>query len=227
MKISVGLPVYDGNLSYQLASCLLTEVSLATQRGDVLNIRFLPSCTNLAVGRNCLVKEFMESDDDRLVFLDADVTFKPGELLRVAHHPVDFVGGAYRLKQAKEQYPIYLMREPTEPGPNGLIQVVMVPTGFLSLSRDVFTRFKEHYPGREYDIHGVKFYCYFQIPFVDGALYTEDSYFCREWREKGEIIYLDPELNLTHWQGNLPYVGHCGNWYRKALAAKQSNERNL
>jgi hypothetical protein len=215
MKISVGLPVYDCKVMSQQVACLLTETSLAFAMGDTLNVRFLPSCTNLAFGRNQIVKDFLDSDDEKLVFLDADVTFKPGELLRLAHHPVDFVGGAYRLKQERELYPIYLLNEPRPQGPGGLIEVAMVPTGFLALSRDVFSRYRSHYPGRDYAVHGNPAYCYFQIPYKDGALYTEDSYFCREWREKGEKIYLDPELHLTHWQGNIPYPGHVGNFYRK------------
>jgi glycosyltransferase involved in cell wall biosynthesis len=215
MRISVGLPVYDGRLTVPLASCLLTETSLALQMGDTLNVRFLASCTNLAFGRNCIVEEFLASDDDRLVFLDSDVTFEPGALIKIAHHNVDVVGGAYRLKEERERYPIALLNEAAEFGPGGLVQVAMVPTGFLSLSRDVFSRFREHYPDRQYDVHGKKFYSYFQIPFRDGSLYTEDAYFCREWREKGEKIYLDPEISLTHWQGNVPYPGHIGNWYRK------------
>lgn len=221
MKISVGLPVYDGKLMVQQVVSLLAETSIALLQGDTINVRFLGACTNLAFGRNQLVKEFLESDDDKLVFLDADVTFQPGDLLKLAHHPVDLVGGAYRLKQEKEQYPIALHKEPKELGPNGLVEVAMVPTGFLSMSRAVFERFKAHYPDRAYSTHGKPNYAYFQIPHRDGALYTEDAYFCREWREKGEKIYLDPELHLTHWAGNIPYAGHVGNFYRGTSARKE------
>jgi glycosyltransferase involved in cell wall biosynthesis len=221
MKISVGLPVYDRKVDVQQVACLLTETSLANLNGDVLNVRFLSSCTNLAFGRNHIVREFLESGDDRLVFLDGDVTFEPGDLLKLAHHPVEIVGGAYRLKQDDERYPINLLQEARPPGPNGLIEVGMLPTGFLALSRSVFDKFRDHYPGREYNAHGRKTYCYFQIPYVGGSLFTEDSYFCKEWIAKGEKLYLDPELKLTHWQGNIPYEGHIGNWYRKRYAPKQ------
>lgn len=217
MKISVGLPVYDGKVMAQQTACLLAETSLAHLTGDSLNVRFLGSCTNLAFGRNHLVHEFLESGDDALVFLDADVTFKPGELLKLAHHPVDMVGGAYRLKEEKERYPINLLQEPRPPGPNGLVEVAMLPTGFLKLTRAVFDRYRAHYPGREYKVWDKSYYCYFQIPFEGGSLFTEDSYFCKELLAKGERMYLDPELTLTHWQGNIPYVGHIGNWYRKRM----------
>lgn len=214
MKISVGLPVYDNQVSVRQVACLLTESSLALMNGDSLNVRFLGSCTNLAFGRNHLVREFLESGDDKLVFLDGDVTFEQGDLLRIAHQPVDFVGGAYRVKEEKERYPINLLQEPRPPGPNGLVEVGMLPTGFLALSRKVFDDFKAHYPGREYTIGDKRTYCYFQIPYHGQSLFTEDAYFCKEWREMGGKLYLDPEMTLTHWNGNIPFVGHIGNWYR-------------
>lgn len=215
MKISVGLPVYDGKLQQQSVACLLAETSIAHMMGDELNVRFLPACTNLALGRNQLVRQFLDSGDDKLVFLDADVTFELGSLVRLAHYPVDMVGGAYRLKQDDERYPVHLLREPKELGPGGLVEVAMVPTGFLALSRKVFSDFEAAYPGRTYNIDGHKFYCYFQIPFQDGHFYTEDAYFCKEYRAIGGQVYLDPEIHLTHWQFNTPYPGHIGDFMRK------------
>lgn len=215
MKISVSIPAYDGKLPYQLVLALLTEASIARNQGDTLLVTILPACTNLAFGRNVLVKQFLESTADRLVFVDADVTFSPGSLVRLAHHPVDFVGGAYRLKQEQESYPIFPLEGEVQ-ALGDLVPVAMVPTGFLSLSRKVFEDFKNAYPNRDYKVQGVPCYAYFQIPFKDGALYTEDAYFCREWRECGGNIYLDPELSLTHWGESKPFPGHIGNWIRAA-----------
>lgn len=217
MKISVSIPVYDGKLQMQSVACLLAETSIANALGIELKVNFMPACTNLALGRNQLVKEFLASDADKLVFLDADVTFDSGALVRLAMHPVDFVGGAYRLKTNTERYPIHLLQEPKELGPNGIVEVAMVPTGFLCLTRKVFETFEAGYPGRYYTIDDVKNYCYFQIPYHDGALYTEDSYFCKEWREIGGQIYLDPTPTLTHWQFNTPYKGQFESWIKSRI----------
>lgn len=222
MRISVGLPVYDTKVMAQQLTCLLTESSIAMAMGDQINVRFVCSCTNLAFGRNYLVDEFLKSDDDKLIFLDGDITFEPGSLVRMAHHKVDVVGGAYRLKKEPEQYPIQLLSEPRPLGPGGLVEVAMVPTGFLALSRNAFSKFREMYPNRSYKVHGKEFFAYFQIPFKDGHLYTEDAYFCQEYREKGGTIYLDPEHSLTHWQGNIPYPGHIGNYYRKVTGKSET-----
>ena len=224
MIISVGIPVYDGKLQMQSVACLLAVTSIANALGIQLIVNFMPSCTNLALGRNQLVKEFLASDADRLVFLDADVTFEPGNLVTLAMHPVDFIGGAYRLKTNEERYPIHLLNEPRDIGPNGIVEVAMVSTGFLSLSRKVFETFRNAFPDREYlnEIDSQKSFCYFQIPFSNGVLFTEDAYFCKEWRAIGGKIYLDPTPTLTHWQFNTPFKGNFDKWIKTQMIVEAS-----
>src|SRR6185312_5812515 len=146
VKIFVAIPVYDGKLHIRVIRCLLNEQALALANGDDITVNFLSSNAGIVQGRNQLSTEFMDSGFDRMVFLDSDVTFEPGAIVRLAHHPVDFVGGCYRLKRQKEQYPIAWNRGSTgEPfrGINlgngqALLEVEGVPTGFLALSRKVF-----------------------------------------------------------------------------------------
>lgn len=225
MRISVGIPVYDGKLSIHSVISLLTETHIAAMSGDFLTVRFIPSCSNLALGRNQIVKDFLESEDQRLVFLDADVTFQPGDLLKIAHSKFDFVGGAYRLKQDVENYPVLFLKDSLEPDKNNLMEVASVPTGFLSLSRNVFDTFKKSYPNREYKLDASENYCYFQIPYSGGALFTEEVFFCKEWREAGGKIYLDPEITLAHWDYNKPYAGNIGKWIKSKNQESQSEAR--
>lgn len=191
---------------------------MAAGCGDEFQVRFLSSCSHPAMGRNQLANDFMESEADRLVFLDADVTFEPGALIKIAHHRDEFVGGAYRYKQDSEQYPVGWLPEvllrALPANERGLLDVMTLPGGFLSLSRKVFEAIRAANPGREYEHFGKAAYCYFQMPFRDGHLYGEDSHFCKEWRDTGGRVFLDPEISLTHWEFNRPYKGHIGNWLR-------------
>ncbi len=231
MNISVGLPIYDGKLAFQLAGCLLTEVVLAEKLGHKITVRFLTSCTNLAMGRNQIVKDFLDSGDDRLVFVDADITFEPGDLIKIAHYPQDLVGGIYRfkLKDGLEAYPFAVMQgegfEELRTNAHGLLRAKMVPTGFMSISPNVFAKFRETFPDRDYQSRDANIFCYFQIPYKDGYLYTEDGYFCEEWRDMGGEIFMDPELTLTHWDGNIPYKGHLGNWLKKLAGLPTATEQ--
>lgn len=219
MKIVVAIPVYDGKLPVEGVRCLLNEQILALSAGDDFGVRFLPSCSHPAMGRNQLANDFLESDADRLIFLDSDVTFELGELVKVGHHDADFVGGAYRYKQASEDYPVGWLPDPELKGVpmtrSGLLEVASLPGGFLSLSRHVFDVLKAAHPEREYEHFGRRAHAYFQMPFVDGHLCGEDSFFCKEWRAAGGRVFLDPELTLTHWDFNRPFVGHVGRWLKR------------
>lgn len=223
----MAIPVYDGKLQVQTVSCLLNEQSLAARNGHEIVVAFLPGCSVPALGRNTLVQRFLDSDCDRLVFLDADITFEVGALLKIAHLPVDFVGGCYRFKTENEQYPIGWATEGGEEiwaNSLGLIEVATLPTGFLSLSRKVFETLAAAHPDRNYSHFGEKAFCFFQMVFKDGFLWSEDTYFCREWREAGGKVYLDPDLTLTHWDAKTTYVGNIGEWLKTNWPAPEGKK---
>lgn len=227
MKIFVAIPVYDGKLSIQTVTCLMAEQALAIGIGDELQVRFMTGNAGIVQGRNQLAYEFMETDFDRMVFLDSDVTFDPGALIKLAYMPVDFVGGAYRHKRDTESYPVIWQDKP-ELWSNkyGLLEVDCLPTGFLALSRKVFETIRQKYPERTLTHFGEKSFSYFQMPVQDGVLYGEDFYFCKEWKTLGGQIFLDPETNLTHWGfAPTPYVGHVGKWLK--TRAETSGEAHV
>ncbi len=204
----------------QTVKCLLDEQRLALGVGDVISVSFLPSCSVPAHGRNRLVTEFLKSDHDRLVFLDADVTFEPGSLVKLAHYPVDFVGGAYRYKNPEERYPVGWLPGDLWTDKYGLMEVDTLPTGFTSFSRNIFETFIEKYQDRYYVHQNDRQYCFFQMVFADGFMHSDDTWFCKEWRKIGGKVFLAPEIALTHWDFNTPYPGHIGNWLKGQVLPK-------
>lgn len=215
MKIFVATPVYDGKLPIQTVTCLMNELALSLLNGDEFQMHLLPACSHPAMGRNQLADDFMASECERLIFLDSDVTFEQGTMLKIAHRKEDFVGGAFRYKTDLEQYPVgWLPNEELRANSEGLLEVASLPGGFLSISRKVFESHKERFPERTYDHQGRTAHCYFQMPYTNGHLRGEDSFFCEEWRDSGGTVFLDPEITLTHWDFNKPYVGHIGKWLK-------------
>lgn len=218
MKIFVAIPTYDAKCGVETIRSLLNEQAAALTNGDDFRVAFLPGCSLITMGRNQLVDDFLKSDCDRLVFIDSDLSWEVGSLLKIAHHEVDFVGGAYRYKQELESYPIGWTAEPELwTDRKGLLKVDSLPGGFMSLSRDVFEILRDAFPDRTYEHFGHSVHCYFHAPFADGRLYGEDSAFCKDWRDLGGHIYLDPELSITHWDGARPYPGHIGNWLKSRM----------
>ena len=216
MKIFVGIPTYDGKLPISTVRALLNEQAAAALVGDELEVRFLPGCSLIPMARNQLAQEFVDSDCDRLVFIDGDLAWEPGAVLKVAHHPVDFCGGAYRYKSADENYPVGFIQDRADLWSNelGLIEVAALPGGFMSLSRAVFARLQDAHPDEHYEHFGHTAHAWFQSPFMGGRLCGEDGFFCLRWRNLGGQIWLDPELTLTHIGGSPEYTGHIGNWLK-------------
>lgn len=211
MKVRVAIPCYDRSVTCETVRCLLVEQGVAASAGVQLDVAFLPGCSLIAHARNQCVRDFIVSDADRLFFLDADVAWQPGELLKLAASDKDFIGGAYRYKQDVEGYPVAHIGG--EPDPEtGLIPVGVVPGGFMSLSRDVFSRLFGAYRARgQYTFAGQNFFAFFHCPPGDG----EDGAFCRDWREIGQTVWLDPALTLTHVDAaGRKYTGCIGEWLK-------------
>ena len=215
MKVFVAIPVFDGKLPFELVKCLLAEQAIADRDGDGFHVEVLPGCSHVAMGRNQLAHAFLKSYADKLVFLDSDMTFEPGALLKLAEKPVDFVGGSYVYKYPNGPYQVEFLKGDLWADENGLLEVASLPTGFLALSRNVFAELKKAHPDRHYSHYGIDYHCYFQFPFDGKCIYGEDFFFCKEWRETGGKILLDPELKLTHWNfAPTPYAGHIGKWLK-------------
>jgi hypothetical protein len=216
LNIFVAVPAYDGKVTVETARSLLNEQMVAAGAGVEFKAVFLPGCSLITHARNQMAQDFLDSEADRLVFIDSDVSWEPGNLIRLASHPVDFVGGAYRLKQEPESYPVGWAEAPelwADPD-TGLLEVASVPGGFLSLSRTVFERLRAAHPDRGYTHYQFQGHGYFHAPIHDGRLYGEDTAFCADWRATGGKVWLDPELTLTHVGGHTAFVGNIGSWLK-------------
>lgn len=209
--IFIGLPALDCRLHAETVRCLLDERAAAHLLGIDIAVGVVPGCSNLPQARDELVRQFLASGADRLVFVDTDVSWELGALIKIALQTVDFVGGCYRYKEDRENYPVGWLPDRAElwaDSDTGLIEVSHVPGGFMSLSRKVFGELRKAYPGREYACGGRDLYGYFQIPPGGG----EDGKFCEEWRNIGGKVWLEPNIDFGHHDGGRAYRGNIGRW---------------
>lgn len=217
MKLLVAIPAYSWEIHVETTRSLLNEQAFAQGAGIDMTISFVPGCSLVTMARNQCVAEFLKSDADKMVFVDADVSWEVGSLVRLAGHDADFVGGAYRLKQAEEAYPVGWLPKPELWAVDGLIEVETLPGGFLCLSRNVFERLRESMGDRTYTHYDFEGFAYFDAPFMHGRLYGEDSAFCRYWQDAGGKVWLDPELTLTHHDKGNAFPGRIGNWLKSRI----------
>lgn len=150
--------------------------------------------------RNAVVRDFLESDCEELVFIDADVSWEPERLVELCGYDKDIVGGVYPFRRTGEaNMPVRMLKGVTEAGPDGLMEVEALPTGFLKIKRHVIETMaqgaaKMHKQGHkpmpllfERDTWGI-------------GRRSGDIHFCMRWREMGGKCYAAPNMRL----------GHCG-----------------
>ena len=213
MKVFVAIQAYDRKVCCETVRALLDEQSVAAAAGIDLITGFVTGSAYIHIARDQCVQEFRDSGADRLVFIDSDVAWEPGALLKIALAKQDFVGGCYRFKRDVEGYPVEWLQDRAElwaDPETGLLEVSALPGGFLSLSRAVFDRLEAAHPERRYAHEGHERHSFFHCPPGGG----EDGTLCAEWRAIGGQVWLDPMLRLTHVDGGRAYVGCIGDWLR-------------
>ena len=215
-KVHLLTPSYDGSLHVAMVKSLIEEVFIIKAAGIQVLWDVYPGCCYLPIARNMLVKQFMESDGTDMVFLDGDVNWMPGSVLKLLQWDRDIVAGIYPYKGEPEAYPVVHVldadRRPVVDPVTGLIEANAVPTGFMRIRRNVFEAMKEKYPELQVTDNRdpekpVTYHCYFDTKQVGETWYGEDIYFCKLWRKIGGRIWVQPDLTFWHhgpkaWKGN-------------------------
>lgn len=146
-KLFVGVPVYSEQKT-QFSACISAlqamkplPIELHYGQGD-----------GVARCRNQLTAEFLRSDCTHLLMIDADILFSPDHVARIVGHDVPVVAGAYPKKQEGplEWVINTLPSQPMQAGPNGLLPVRYVGTGFICVRRAVFEQMRGLYPESSY-----------------------------------------------------------------------------
>ncbi|TPN03814.1 hypothetical protein FJ973_29670 [Mesorhizobium sp. B2-1-3] len=186
----------------------MAEQFIALQQG----IHILPvweiGCALIGIARNKLAQKFLDIPQAScMVFVDADISWKAGDLTKLAQRPQDVIGATYRAKRPDELFHVFGDPEPV----GDLYKVDGLPGGFLKVSRKAY----EQMAADVYlDVDGRQCHDYFPTGIVDGRLYGEDYGFCRLWRTVGDV-WLDPSIILKHHDGLSVYTGDPSEWLKE------------
>lgn len=152
--------------------------------------------------RNNILAEFLSTDYDCLMFIDADIEFKPEDVNKLWNLEVPVAVAAYAMK--REDQPLSAWRngklvtfEETKP-----FNVDYAGTGFMMIQRHVFEEMQKAYQDLKMD-NG---YALFETQIFEGTYLSEDYSFCKRWRDIGGKILLEPTIRLGHW-GTKVYTG--------------------
>jgi hypothetical protein len=151
--------------------------------------------------RNTVVRDFLKSSCEELVFIDADVSWEPEDLYTLCRFDCDLVGGVYPYRRdggGKDAMPVRNMSGQYR-ADNGLLEVEGLPTGFMRIRRHVLESMAKQSKTFTKDGAG-DIPLIFERDVYKGGRRGGDIGFCMKWREMGGRVYAAADLRL----------GHCG-----------------
>jgi len=150
--IMIAIPAYTGTVHMGTMRSLLHDTLELVKRGDRYTLVDDIGNALIADSRGIITTRFWESDCDQLIFIDSDVTWQAGALLKLVDAPVDLVAGVYPGRRDPINYPLhYLDKKELWADPEtGLLEVKSVPTGFMKISRNCIEKMIAEYPERHF-----------------------------------------------------------------------------
>ena len=237
--VVVGTPCFGGMVTQDYAMSLLNLQAAAPKAGFDMAVVMLGNDALITRGRSAIVAKFLDAPQaTHLLFVDADISFAPDQVVRMLELNKDFVAGLYPAKiidwQQLAERAGKSGEAPDEAGlayvgdvckgaelktENGFATGVYAGTGFQLIKRNVFERMKQAYPETKYKaLHAFprpsqpsdNLYALFDcmIDEESGVYLSEDYAFCRRWRAIGGEIWIDLKSKLTH-TGNYSFRGNA------------------
>lgn len=169
--------------------------------------------------RNTVIRDFLDTDCTEMVFLDADVSWEPEQLVTLCTYDCDIVGGVYPYRRdgQDEKMPVRNIPGVFIPDDKGLLEVEGLPTGFLRIKRHVIEAMVKGCVTFSKD-NGKPIPLLFERDIYNGGRRGGDIGFCMKWRDMGGRLYAAANLRL----------GHCGKHViRDSLAASLRRQMRL
>jgi hypothetical protein len=170
--------------------------------------------------RNRLVRDFLESDCEQMVFLDTDVSWLASDLGKLIEYDRDIVAGVYPRRADDQPFPVKPLPGERWSDSLGLVEVEGVPTGFLKIKRRVLEALSEtvpHHRSTEDGSDRRMIPVIFERSLNGHSRVGGDIEFCRKARKLGFKVYVDPMMQFGH-QGTKYFHGCLGHYWRRHSA---------
>lgn len=218
-KLFIATPCYGSQLHAAYVSSLLeTRNSLAAHSIEHV-AQFEPNDSLVPRARCVLVARFLETDCDRMLFIDGDLGWKGDDVIRLLcaleSEDIEVACGIYPRKTRELSFPVNFAIDAdnclTWHDETGYVEIKDAPTGFLMFKRSVIEKMISAYPERQCQFHDQpngQEYALFDC-FIDPDTrhyLSEDFGFSRLWQRIGGRIWADPKISLAHF-GQWKYTG--------------------
>ena len=165
----------------------------------------------ISAARAKMLRKALDAGADVIVFIDHDVSWRPGDLLKLLETEGDVVGGTYRYKDDAVSY-MGTIRSTHDGFPlvraDGAIRAELLPAGFLKVTANAVDRFMKAHPELCYGERYRQSVDLFNHGAWEGNWWGEDYAFCRRWNALGGELWLVPDLSLDHNSVDKVYPGN-------------------
>lgn len=160
----------------------------------------------ISYARMILLRNAMDHAPKCIVFIDYDLEWDAASFMRLIETEGDVVAGNYRYKQPVEEYMGSLISGPVGEDriqrpiqrPDGCVMALCAPAGFLKITPNAVNSFMKAYPERIVQPLWRPSIDMFHQGAKDGTFWGEDFAFSRDWRNMGQTLWIQPNLNISH-----------------------------
>ena len=193
--IFFALPMYGGHCQAPFFSSCIQLKEAIIDIPHEFSILTNESAVHRA--RNQLTKSFLETDHERLMFIDSDIEFDPDSIGKLWQMDADIAVGLYPMKKINAPKAAWVDGELINELPDKIFEVDYAGTGFMMIKRKVFEDMKDKVETEKTE-QGERIR-FFHFPVRDNVELSEDYEFCRAARKLGFKVMADPSIKLKHY----------------------------
>ncbi len=221
MRLLIATPAYGGLVTTPYLQSLYQSFFGLQRLGVEFGLTTIANEALISRARNTCAAVAMHEKYDKLMFIDADVSWKWEDLEALIRSDKPVIGGTYPKKSLPIEYnynvlPLHrtafanhnrrnpadhaLLRSLADPA-TGEIEVLHLPTGFLMIDVRVLHALKskaETYRHLELGTIGGEVWDFFPVRVRDKILESEDWAFCTMCRDSGIPVYLNTNVIVNH-----------------------------
>jgi hypothetical protein len=146
-SVMVAVPCYNGDIRFETTQALLDTQEVALKHGMRFEVVFVTGSL-VHHARSLAALHFLDSDYDRLFWLDSDIKFTALDFIKLVQHTNthDCAVGVYPRRSDPPGYFVAFARPGEEPNDQGLVEILGTGLGFACVRRSVMQRLAAEAP---------------------------------------------------------------------------------
>lgn len=197
----IATPAYGGMFTKQYLESMLDTWDWLGKEQIQVATYFIENESLITRARNTCASLAYQKRFEKLLFIDADIGWKPDDVSRLYYSDKKLIGGIYPWKS----YPITMnwnaSRTAGTPYSNGECEAHNVATGFLMIDWEVLhavAKLVPTYSSTHMNREERTYHDFFSVGVHEGQYESEDWRFCRLAKEAGYTPWVNLKTVLTH-----------------------------